>query len=107
MVHALAYSVVATLPDETVAEAYVAWLTGGHVQLVLEHGATSALVVRLDSEGGLPRVETRYVFPSRAVFDHYVRTAATALRADGLKRFGPDRGVVMERRVGQVVFASP
>lgn len=108
------YSVTATFPDEATAVEYTDWLTDGHVQQVLQAGASAARIVRLDPEEaepggrdsarvGSPRLETHYEFPSRAAFDRYVREFAPALRADGLKRFPATRGVRFERRVGQMV----
>ena len=47
-------------------------------------------------------VETQYVFPSRKVFDDYVRLHAPALRADGLKHFPPESGVTSERQVAEI-----
>lgn len=96
----IVYSVVATLPDPRMLDEYVAWLTGGHVDGVIEGGALSGEVVRLDGEG--LRVESRYVFADRAAFERYEREFAPALRADGAARFG-NAGVVFERRVGEVM----
>lgn len=101
---AICYMVIATLPNKAIAEEYVAWLEDGHVDLVVEGGAHSAMIVRLESEpGGQPRVMTQYVFATQEVFDHYVAVHAPALRADGVKRFPPERGVRMERMIGTVV----
>lgn len=100
---ALAYTVIATLPDEAVAREYVGWLLGGHVREVVRHGAMSARVVRVTDPPVPIQVESRYVFPSAGVYERYVATAAPALRAEGLARFGPERGVSFARRVGMVV----
>lgn len=103
------YAVVATLPDEAIARDYIAWLGDGHVDQVVKGGAHSAMIVRLErgADDGLPsgaaRVMTQYIFATRALFDHYVQHHAPALRADGLARFGPERGVKMERMVGEIV----
>ncbi len=93
--------VQATLPDEATAREYVAWLEDGHVDQVVGHGAHSAMIVRL--EGDPPRVETHYVFGTREMYEQYVSKHAAALRADGLKRFPPERGVKFERRLGEIV----
>jgi len=97
----LLYGVIATLPDAAVAREYVAWLDGGHVQGVLDGGASASLVVRLDGEGF--RVASLYTFPNRAAFDAYERDHAPALREDGRRRFG-DRGVEFERVLGDVTL---
>lgn len=102
----IAYTVTATLPG-AVAEEYIAWLTGGHVADVIAGGAASGQIARLDQAGpdagGTVRIEVQYLFPDRAAFDRYEREGAPKLRAEGLARFGPDRGVSFERRVGEVV----
>ena len=100
----ICYMVTATLPGAAMADEYVAWLEDGHVDQVVEAGAHSAMIVRLEPDAvGLPRVMTQYVFPSRHAFDEYVQRHAPALRADGLKRFGPEKGVRFERAIGEVV----
>lgn len=102
----ICYQVVATLPDEATAREYVAWLEDGHVDQVVAAGAHSAMIVRLDADGvngAKPRVMTQYVFSTREVFERYVAVHAPALRADGLKRFGPERGVSFQRLQGVVV----
>jgi hypothetical protein len=100
---AIAYSVIATLPDARTADEYVAWLEDGHVDAVVRGGAHSAMIVRIQDPSHPIQVETRYIFSTRDAFDRYVREAAPGLRADGLRLFGPGRGVSMERRVGIVV----
>lgn len=103
---AVVYSVCATFPVEELAQEYVAWLTEGqpsHVAQVLTGGASEGTVWREAGAAGPPRIMARYVFPSRESFDRYVREFAPALRAEGLARFGPDKGVSMERSVSEVV----
>ncbi|HVZ93665.1 MAG TPA: DUF4286 family protein [Phycisphaerales bacterium] len=104
---AVAYTVTAILPEETIAERYIAWLEDGHVDAVIAGGAHSATIVRLDREPsdppGVERVEVRYIFPTRAVFEKYVEVYAPALRSEGIKLFGPDSGVRFERRTGTIV----
>ena len=95
--------VVATLPDQTTEREYVAWLEDGHVDSVIEHGAHSAMIVRLEAVNGKQRVMTQYIFPTRELFDRYVSQFAPALRADGLKRFPPARGITFERTTGEIV----
>lgn len=103
----IAYTVTATLLDAAAAEEYIAWLTGGHVADVIAGGAASGQIARLDpagaEAGSAARIEVRYLFPDRAAFDRYEQEHAPKLRAEGLARFGPDRGVGFERRVGAVV----
>ncbi len=102
------YAVTATLPTPELADAYIRWLEDGHIDAVLGCGAHSAMIVRLErSPGdGLPdsayRVMAQYLFSTRELFDHYVEHHAPALRAEGLRLFGSDRGVSFERRIGEV-----
>lgn len=99
---AIAYTVVATLPSEPVRSEYIRWLQDGHVAAVLAGGAQTGHIVRIDDPAGF-QVETRYTFASRAALDAYIRDTAPALRADGLRLFGPDRGVRYERRIGTIL----
>lgn len=105
----ICYAVVATLPDNQIADEYVRWLEDGHVDQVLNAGAHSAMIVRLDraADDGLGPAErqimTQYIFSTREVFDRYVSVHAPALRADGVKRFGGVQGVRFERRLGEIV----
>lgn len=98
----IAYTVTATLPDEATAREYIEWLKDGHVDEVIEHGAHSGMIVRLTEPAKPIRVETRYIFSTRTVFDRYVERFAPMLREDGLKKFPPERGVTFERRMGDI-----
>lgn len=100
----IAYTVMATLPDEATAKAYIAWLEDGHVDAVVAGGAHSGMIVRLEGPAGGPvRVETRYVFATRHLYEHYLEHVAPALRAEGMRKFGPERGVKYERTLGEIL----
>ena len=99
---AIAYTVIATLPDEPTRSEYLAWLNAGHVDDVVRAGAAWAQVVRIEDPASPPQVESRYLFPDRATFEAYLRDTSPRLRAEGLSRFPPARGVRFERRVGIV-----
>ena len=104
----IAYTVTATLPSEALAREYINWLRSGHLDAVIRAGAESGAIVRLDppelpAPDGPVQVETRYVFATREDFDRYIRHTAPALRAEGLERFGPAKGVRFERRTGVVL----
>jgi hypothetical protein len=103
---AIAYSVTAELPDEPTRERYIQWLESGHVRGVVEAGALSGEVIRIDEPGEPRRVVTRYIFADRSRLEVYLRDHAPALRADGLARFGPETGVAFSRSVGELVFRS-
>lgn len=102
---AISYTVIATFLDEATCAEYAAWLQDGHIDQVLSHGGDSATLVRMDraTSNDPIRLEVRYIFPTRGVFDRYVEHHAPALRADGLKRFPQERGVSFARTVGEVV----
>lgn len=101
MAKRILYTVTATLPDEPTAAEYVAWLEDGHVDEVIAAGAHSGMIVRL--EGSPIRVQTQYVFSTRETFDRYVQREAPALRAEGLKRFPPERGIAFSREIGEII----
>ncbi len=102
------YAVIATLPSEEVGREYIAWLEEGHVDQVIEGGAQSAMIVELEPDAtevlapGAMQVMTQYVFSTRSAFDRYVERSAPKLRAEGLAKFGPERGIKMRRMVGRV-----
>jgi hypothetical protein len=101
----ICYMVTATLPDEPTARDYVAWLEDGHVDHVVQGGAHSGMIVRIEQPPPGPghvRIMTQYVFPTRAVFEAYLAKSAPGLRAEGIRQFG-NRGVVFERQVGTIV----
>lgn len=100
---AIAYTVVATLPDEQTASEYIAWLQEGHVAEVVAAGANNGVIIRVQEPPSPIQVETRYMFANQAAFDDYIRSAAPGLRAKGLERFPASRGIRFERRVGWVV----
>lgn len=100
----ICYMVTATLPDEATLTDYLAFLEDGHVDEVVAHGAHTAMIVRLEpTPGAEHRVLTQYIFPTRELFDRYIQHFAPALRAEGLRRFPPDRGVRFERLIGEIV----
>lgn len=99
----LVYTVTATRPDETTASEYIVWLKGGHVQAVVAGGAASAHVIRVEEPAAPILVEARYLFASTEDYDRYLRDHAPRLRAEGLAKFGPQRGVTFQRRHGRVV----
>ena len=101
----VAYTVVATFPDVRARDEYIEWLEDGHIDQVIKGGAHSASIVTLDRTDPVDpiRVEVRYVFSTRAMLDRYLEHHAPALRAEGLARFGPARGISFHRTVGEIV----
>lgn len=103
---AFRYTVSAEIDTEAVAGEWIAWLEGGHLEDVRRGGASRAELVRLDSADGAARFEVHYEFPSRDAFARYEATAAPALRAEGLAKFPPSRGVRLTRRTGVLLVAK-
>jgi hypothetical protein len=102
---AVAYTVAVTFADGALAGEWLRWLRDGHVAEVLAGGAADAEVVELD---GPPfSYEVRYHFPSREAFDRYEREHAPRLRAEGLRRFPPEKGITYCRSAGRVLGHFP
>lgn len=106
----IAYTVTAEFDDARVADEWIAWLRDGHLAEVIAGGALSATIVRTDGDvsssasgGAVVRCEVRYHFASRESFRRYEQQHAPRLRADGLLRFPPHRGIKMRRSIGEVV----
>jgi len=101
----IAYTVTAMFPDRATADEYIAWLEDGHIDAVIAGGAHSAMIVRLETTDPdePPRVEVRYIFSTRELFDRYIEHFAPALRAEGLRRFPPSRGITFQRSIGTIV----
>lgn len=101
---AILYTVWATCPSLQVRGRFLSWLSPNHIMQVIAGGAESARIVLPDraSDTAPAVVETQYVFPSRKAFDTYVRDHAPALRADGLKHFPPETGIIFERQVAEI-----
>ncbi|MEW6434071.1 MAG: DUF4286 family protein [Myxococcota bacterium] len=105
---AFAYTVVGDFDDATVAGEWVDWLRNGHLQAVLDGGAQAAELVRLEPTAAAPlRFEVRYRFADLSAFQRYEQHHAPALRADGLARFPPSRGVRLSRVLGEVLASLP
>jgi hypothetical protein len=100
------YIVTARVPDTSIADRYVRWLQGGHIQAVLAGGAASAAVLSVHEVGSdrpAPiEVVSQYTFPSVAEFERYERESAPGLRAEGARLFGQS-GIVFKRQVGEVI----
>ncbi len=102
---AIAYTVRAHCPDPQTAREYARWLRDGHLDRVIAGGALSATVLLLDPPAAAApsTIEVRYLFPTRERLDRYLKEFAPALRAEGLQRFPPERGITYERTVGEIL----
>jgi hypothetical protein len=94
----IAYTVGVTFEDPALVVGWLSWLSKGHVADVLAAGASAAEIVELD--GPTRAFEVRYHFPSRQTFEAYERDHAPRLRAEGLQRFPPEKGISYRRSVG-------
>ena len=99
------YTVSAEFANPAMAAEWLQWLKGGHVQDVLQCGALSAEVVRLDD--AVTAYEVRYVFPDREAYLQYRDNHAPRLQAEGLERFPDSSGVQYERSTGIVEATFP
>lgn len=97
---AIFYEVQATFRDAATATRWIDWLKSGHIADVLAGGATTGRVVRLDAPP--LTFAAQYTFPSRVVFDAYLRDHAPRLREEGLQRFPPS-DVQYARRSGDIL----
>jgi len=95
--------VTATIPSPNLAEEFLDWLVCGHIQDVLAAGAIAGHAVRLSDPPVPLRIQAVYHFPNREALDSYLTNHAPRLRADGLRRFPPERGITFERTVGDIV----
>ncbi len=97
----IVYEVVATLPNEAVADRYVRWMLDGHAAAVVAGGARTAQVDRLtgDQDQAPIRVRSRYEFANMRAFESYVEHHAPALRAEGQRFFPAAEGVDFSRSV--------
>lgn len=102
-----AYTVVVEFSDPTVAEEWLGWLRAGHLVEVLACGATDAELIELTGPPPRRRFEVRYHFADAAAFAAYEQQHAPRLRAEGLARFPPERGVSYQRSMGQVLGRWP
>jgi hypothetical protein len=101
----VAYTVSATFADARLADEWLSWLIGGHLAEVLAGGARDAEIIEIDGGPGRS-FEVRYHFASRAAFESYERDHAPRLRADGLSRFPPEKGVTYRRSIGTTIAVS-
>ena len=98
----LSYTVAVSFTDPALADQWLAWLRGGHVAEILASGAAAAEIVEMDSppSGVARHFEVRYRFPTRPAFLEYEQNHAPRLRAEGLGKFPPEKGVSYRRTLG-------
>lgn len=105
------YAVRSRFTNHEVRAEFIAWLAGGHLADVVKAGALDAELVEFEPDpanGGAPGdVESRYHFASREAFDAYAAGPAVPLRAEGMAKFPPERGIVMTRVFARSVVRVP
>lgn len=99
------YTVTLTFNDHATAEEWLVWMCNEHAAQVVDAGALSAEIIKIDGE--LARCEARYSFASRTDFERYVRDHAPRLREEGLRLFSTSRRIQYERSCGEVVARMP
>lgn len=95
------YIVHCRFDDPSLAGEWLAWLRDGHLEAVCAAGALDARVLELP--GPPPAYEVHYRFADPSAFEAYERDHAPGLRAEGLARFPPERGLRYTRRVDPIV----
>ncbi|GAB5495341.1 MAG: hypothetical protein Phyf2KO_04210 [Phycisphaerales bacterium] len=108
-VRLVAYTVIAETDCSDSAESFADWLLSGHIADVVQAGALSGSLVKIDTDDSqLHRFEVRYMFASEADFRAYEAGPAVSLRAEGIALFGPDseHSVRFERTLGTVLGES-
>jgi hypothetical protein len=106
------YAVRSRFANHGVRAEFIAWLAGGHLADVVQAGALDAELVELepDAERGADApadVESRYHFASREAYERYATGPAVALRAEGMAKFPPERGIVMTRIFARSALRVP
>jgi hypothetical protein len=96
-----AYTVLSEVSDEATAARWVEWLTVTHLPEVVNAGASSVELLRVDAL----HFEARYQFESRSAFATYEAGPAIGLRAEALAAFPPSAGVKLSRTSAEVVFS--
>ncbi len=100
----MVYEVTAHVETTEDRDAYLEWLGRGHVQGVLDGGALNAVVTVYPQNSGFS-IESRYMFPTKDLFEAYDTDLAAALRSATAAEFG-DR-VRFDRKVGDLAFRYP
>ena len=98
------YTVRCRFSNPDIAKEWFEWLRNDHVQDVIDCGADSAEIVKMDSVH--LTFEIRYQFLNRNAFEEYEQDHAHRLRKEGLLKYPLTLGLEYERTTGEVVFDS-
>jgi hypothetical protein len=99
------YEVTTELIDPEIVSAWSSWIVREHIADVMNAGASSGRLFRIDTDDGTPKFSVQYEFATRAALDAYLRDHAPRLRDEGMRRFSPEK-VRYSRRVGQLVIVD-
>ncbi|MBK7404770.1 MAG: hypothetical protein IPJ41_09080 [Phycisphaerales bacterium] len=99
----VAYTLIATPPDEATRRACVAWLETGHTAEGVRAGAVSGTIVVIEGRAHPVRVKTRRRFMTKESPGQCLQEQAPGPRAVGLRRFGPGTGLRSAREAGQLI----
>jgi Domain of unknown function (DUF4286) len=99
------YEVNAEFLDPTIVDAWVRWILDEHIADVVDAGADSGRLFRIESDDGIQRYSVQYQFAGRDVLEKYLQDHAPRLRDAGLRRF-PLEEVRYSRRVGELIEPS-
>ena len=95
------YTVRCTFTDPTVVQSWLKWLLDEHIQDVIDAGALSGEIFRMDDS---ETYEIRYRFASKEAFTVYENDHAPRLRAEGLAKFPLELGLEYSRSTGESQF---
>jgi hypothetical protein len=98
------YCVLATLKDESVLAEYIAWLSGGHCQAVVDRGGAINCTVSVLHNEAECCVESAFLFPSKEAYDTYCSGVALELRPEGVALWVDTGKVKFGRSTGDVQF---
>jgi hypothetical protein len=102
------YTVTATLSSKDHLEDYLAWLSEGHIQAVVNAGGLTGEYNVLNQEegtdNGMVQVASIYTFPNLEALNGYFNGVAAVLRQEGITRFVETKKVVkFDRFVGTIM----
>jgi len=96
------YTVQISFTNSQLADEWLTWMKGKHLQDVVSAGAKKAELIELSTSPNRTFL-ARYAFPSEADFKIYETKYAPALRAEGLAKFPIEKGVTYQRSAGTIV----
>ena len=99
------YVVTATLASADVLDEYTGWLSGGHIQAVVDEGGalSGEYVIHMDDPE--VKVSSIYEFPDMSTYEAYCSNVAPKLRAEGVALFVETNKVIFQRILGKINFS--